>query len=158
MTRTFLRLSFAVALAALAFPVFAADQAAHGAKSLDAAWVKAMKANDLEGVLKCYAADAFVYMPDAPVAQGEKAIRALYEGLLSANTIQEAETMDTHYATSGDVSTGWGNFRVVMAPKKGGASVTMAGRFTEVARKRGGKWVYVADHASHEPAPTAPAK
>ncbi len=29
-------------------------------------------------------------------------------------------------------------------------------RFSEMAEKRGGRWVYLMDHASFEPAPAAP--
>jgi len=35
-----------------------------------------------------------------------------------------------------------------MVPKAGGDPITMKGRFVEVCRKIGGKWLYVIDHAS----------
>lgn len=40
-------------------------------------------------------------------------------------------------------------------PKAGGADVVMRGHFTSVAVKRGGKWVYLVDHATDDPAPAA---
>ena len=151
-----LRMSVVV-LCLLVPPVFAAE-AETGAKSVDAAWVKAIKANDLEGVLACYAPDAVVWMPDAPEASGAKAIRAAYEGFLGANTVQDVTMTDTHYQTSGNLSAGWGRFSMTLVPKAGGAPMTMTGRFTEAVERRGGSWVYVADHASAEPPPAPPAK
>ena len=134
---------------------FAADT---GAKSVDAAWMKAMKANDLEAVLACYASDAVAWLPDSPEARGAKAIRAEYEGLLAANTVQDVSLIDGHYKTSGSLSTGWGRFTLTLAPKAGGAPILMKGRFTEVAERQHGRWVYIADHASAEPTPPAAAK
>ncbi|MFD2272249.1 hypothetical protein ACFS07_16700 [Undibacterium arcticum] len=43
-----------------------------GAQSVDSSWIKAMKANDLEAVLKTYAPDAVVWLPQAKEARGEK--------------------------------------------------------------------------------------
>ena len=142
-----------LALVALALPVRGADD---GSKIVDDAWVKGMKANDVEAVLACYAADAVVWFPGDAVAKGEKAVRALYQGLFSANTVKDVAITESHYKTSGNLSSAWGTFSMMLAPKVGGSPVTMAGRFTSVSEKRGGKWVYVADHASAEPAP-APA-
>jgi ketosteroid isomerase-like protein len=135
--------------------IFAADA---GAKTVDDAWVKAMKANNLEGVLACYAPDAVAWLPDTPEANGEKAIRAAYEGLLNANTVQDVTVTDSHYKTSGNLSVGWGRFSLTLAPKSGGAVVVMRGRFAEAAELRGGRWVYIVDHASAEPIPSQPMK
>jgi ketosteroid isomerase-like protein len=97
-------------------------------------------------------------MPSAPEASGQQAIRAAYQGLFAANTVQDATITDTHYKTSRTVSAGWGRFTLTLAPKSGGAPVTMKGRFTDVAERRGGRWVYLADHASAEPPPSEAAK
>ena len=136
-------------LFASALSSFAADT---GSKSVDAAWMKAMKANDLEAALACYAPDAVAWLPGSPEASG-----AAYQGMLSANTVQDVAITDTHYKTSGSLSVGWGHFTVTLAPKSGGAPIVLKGRFTEVAERRGGRWLYVADHASAEP-PPEPAK
>ena len=131
-----------------ALPGLAADI---GAKSLDAAWMKAVKANDLEAVMACYASDAVLWLPGSPEARGEKAIRAAYQGLFSANTVQDAALTDTHYKTSGSLSAGWGHFSLTLAPKSGGAPATMNGRYVEAAERRRGRWFYIADHASADP-------
>ena len=142
-------------LIAFALPGFAADT---GAKTVDDAWVKAMKANDLEAVLACYAPDAVAWLPDSPEASGEKAIRAAYQGLLAANKVQDVTVTETHYKTAGTLSVGWGRFTLTLAPKSGGSPIAIKGRFTEAAELRGGRWLYVADQASAEPSPSEPAK
>jgi ketosteroid isomerase-like protein len=113
-----------------------------------------MKANDLEAVLKTYAPDAVVWLPEVKEARGEKEIRSAFEGLLSANTIKEVVLSETGYRTMGKVSVGWGRFSLTLAPKSGGSPVVMVGRYTDIAERRGGRWVYVVDHASAEPAGT----
>ena len=129
-----------------------------GAQSVDSLWVKAMKANDLEAVLKTYAPDAVVWLPQAKEARGEKAIRSAYEGLLSANVVKEVVLSETGYRTMGKTSVGWGRFSFTLAPKAGGSPVVMTGRFTDVAERRAGRWVYIVDHASAEPAGTEGSK
>ncbi len=72
---------------AAAATVAAAEE---GAKDVDAAWLKAVKANDVDALVACYWPDAVLWLPDAPEARGEKAIRATYAGLLAANTVVDA--------------------------------------------------------------------
>jgi uncharacterized protein (TIGR02246 family) len=145
---------FAVLLLLVALVVTARSHAAEsGAQIVDAAWIAAVKANDLEAVMKCYAPDAVMWLPNAPSARGAKAIRSAYEGLLSANTVKDATLSDVTYRTVGKTSVAWGRFSLTLAPKAGGDPVVMTGRFTEAAERRRGKWVYIVDHASAEPAP-----
>jgi uncharacterized protein (TIGR02246 family) len=125
-----------------------------GAQSVDSSWTKAMRANDLEAVLKTYAPDAVAWLPQVKEARGEKAIRSAYERLLAANTVKEVVLSETGYRTMGKVSVGWGRFSLTLVPKSGGSPVVMTGRFTDIAEQRGGRWVYIVDHASAEPAAT----
>ena len=67
-----------------------------GPESVDQAWLKAAKANDLERLVACYAPDAVMYPPDTLIAQGKDAIRADYKGLLDTMTIRDATVSDTH--------------------------------------------------------------
>lgn len=128
--------------------------AAEGAEALDQAWMKAMKAGDAAAVAACYASDAVLWLPGAPEAKGAKAILDEYTGLLGANTVTEVSLTDGHYETSRDMSYGWGHFTMTLTPKAGGAPTTMVGRYVDVAKKVGGKWKYVADHASTDPPPS----
>jgi len=147
------RVGGALVLSAFAFA--SAALAADGAEALDQAWMKAMKAGDVNGVVACYAADGVLWLPGAPEARGEKAIRDMYAGMLSANTVTEVSITDTHYENAQNLSLGWGHFTLTLQPKAGGAPTIMGGRFIDVAKKIDGKWRYVADHASVGPPPAA---
>jgi len=141
------------ACAALLAPLSA--RAASGAQEVDAAWAKAVKAGDLDGIVACYAPDAVLWLPGAPEARGTQAIRDAYEKLLSNNTVAEIAMSKAVYETVKDLSAGWGNFALTMHPKGGGEPVVLRGRFTEVAKKIKGRWLYVADQASLDPPPAA---
>lgn len=127
--------------------------AAEGAEAVDDAWLAAATANDLEALAACYAEDAVLWAPGAPEAVGHEAIRATWGGMLEANTITGAAFTDTHYQTVGESSVGYGNFKLTMQPKGGGDPVVMTGRYSVVAVKRDGRWVYIMDHASAHPPP-----
>lgn len=131
--------------------------AGSGVSTVDAAWVKAMKAGDVAAVIECYASDALTWIPGAPLARGTKEIRAAYEGYFAAYTIKEASVTEMGNETVGNKSVAWGSFSVTAVPKAGGPPTTESGRYTEVAKRVGGKWVYTVDHASDDPAPP-PAK
>jgi uncharacterized protein (TIGR02246 family) len=158
MTRTFRSALGVVALLALGSA--RAVAAPSGVEAVDLAWKKAIVANDLEAILACYAPDAVAWLPDAPEAKGITAIREGYKGLLGANTVREVTISEPHYEVHGDRSVGWGRFVLTLVPKSGdGKPVAMKGRFSAVAVKRDGRWVYLVDHASAEPPPaiaTAP--
>jgi uncharacterized protein (TIGR02246 family) len=134
-----------------------AEAKVSGAQAVDEAWTKAILANDLDAVVACYAPDAVMWTPGDPESKDGKAIREAYAALLKDNTVKDAKISDTQYRTVGKTSVGWGHFSFTLAPKAGGAPVTMTGRFTDVAVEKDGKWVYIVDHASAEPPPKAPA-
>jgi uncharacterized protein (TIGR02246 family) len=156
MARSLLRIALlAVLVCSSAESARAADT---GPAAVDAAWVKGMKANDADAVVKCYAPDAVAWLPDSPAAQGEKAIRSLYEGLLSANTVNDAVLSEVREKHARNVAVRWGKFLLTLTPKAGGDRIVMSGRFSEVLERRAGRWVYVVDHASAEPAATPATK
>lgn len=131
---------------------FAAEENG-GAESVDKAWNKAILANDLDAVVACYAADAVAWLPDEAPAKGKEAIRQAYTQMLRDNTITAANLVNTHYKTCGDLAVAWGEFTLTMSPKAGGNPVTMTGRYSEVAKRENGRWVYAVDHASANPTP-----
>ena len=145
--------AFLVAAFLCSVSVIAADP---GAEAVDQAWLRAAKANDLEGLVACYAPDAVFYPPDMLVAKGKDAIREDYKNLLAAMTIRDATITDAHYEIHGDTAIAWGQFTLVLVPKAGGDPVQMQGRATEVCKKIGGKWLYVIDHASVPMPPPPP--
>ena len=129
-----------------------------GAEALDAAWVKAMKAQDANAVAALYAPDAVLWMPGAPEARGAKAIHDEYAGLLGTYTVTDVSLTDGHYETVQNIGVASGHFMMTLTPKAGGAPTIMGGRYSSVAKKAAdGTWRYVVDHASVEPPPPAPA-
>lgn len=147
-----------LSLLCIAWALPCAAQVGSSPESVDTVWVAAMKANDVTAVMKCYAPDAVVWLPGAPAAQGEQAIRKVYEGLLSANTVRDASITNVQERMAGATAVRWGNFSLTLAPKAGGEPAVLSGRFTELLERRDGRWVYVVDHASAEPPPMAGAK
>ena len=127
----------------LAAPVFG-----QGTKTLDEAWMKAAKAGDVEGLVKLYAPDAVTYMPDEMKAKGTAEIRESFKKFLGASTVREMSLTPEYSTTSGNLAVTSGHFSMTIEPKGGGAAQTMEGRYTSVAVKKNGKWMYVVDHAS----------
>ena len=154
MTRSFRALMLVLLCAFVPFVAAAAQPA--GARAVDEAWRKAITANDLDGIMAAYSENAVMWLPDAPEAKGREAIRKAYVALLGANTVSAAKFSNTHYETTGNLSSGWGNFELTLSPKSGGKPVTLSGRFSVIAKKQAGNWVYIVDHASANPAPAVP--
>jgi uncharacterized protein (TIGR02246 family) len=138
-----LRMTMGLGVLALAVPALGGE---HGARTVDQAWVKAMKANDLEATMALYAPDAVAYFPDGDF-KGKEAIRKSWTEFLGMFTVTDA-TSEGSYETTGDMSTGWGYWTLTVVPKGGGEAIPMKGRATVVAKKIAGKWQYIVDHAS----------
>lgn len=121
------------------------------------AWIKAVTAADLDGVMKLYADDAVAWFPDEPEHKGAAAIRAAYKTMFDTYKIDSAALTNRHSAGDGKHEAHWGNFSMTVTQKSDGKSMTWTGRYTDVTGRRKGHWVYVADHASSEPPPPKPA-
>lgn len=151
-------LAVAAILAALAQPLPAqmGGERQHGAQQLEAAMMKAFEANDPDALTALFAPDGVLYPPGAMEQRGRAAIRQGFVDMMSQYHVTGFTTSDSHYETAGDLSTGWGKFLILAEPKGGGAPVRWEGRYTSVARRIGGKWLLVSDHASM-PLAAAPA-
>jgi uncharacterized protein (TIGR02246 family) len=136
--------------------LFAVSVFAQGIKDLDAAWVKAAKAGDVEGLVKLYAPTAVTYMPDEMKAKGTDEIRASFQKFLGSSTVTEMTLSPEFDTTSGNLAASSGTFSMTVTPKGGGAAQTMQGRYSSIAVRKSGKWMYVSDHAS-VPIPAEPA-
>ena len=139
----------------LLFAAASAIAAEEGPAGVDQAWKAGMLAGDANAIASLYAPDAVMYPPDAMELKGREAIRKSYQDFLAGMKVVSVDLTDTHYETHGDTGIARGHFMLKLAPKSGGEPVTMEGRFSSVAKKMGGKWQYVVDHAS-VPLPPAP--
>ena len=149
-----MRLRETATLLGLFMTTVSAAAADHGAQQVDQAWVKAVKANDVEAVMALYAPDAVAFFPDGDF-KGAPAIRKSWADFLAQFTVKDASSEGT-YQTTGDTSLGWGHWSMTVAPKGGGDPMVMKGRATVVVKRMGGKWLYVVDHASVPLAPPSP--
>ena len=145
-------LAMAVAVTALAQPLLAQTAARpqeHGAQAADEALARAFKANDVEALAAVYAPDAVLFPPGAVAQRGRDAIRKGFTDFLAHYRITDFVATESHYETSGDLSSGWGLFTMTAVPRSGsGSPMRWEGRFSSVARRIGGKWLLVSDHAS----------
>jgi ketosteroid isomerase-like protein len=148
------RFALAAALAALALPALGQD---NGVRATDACWEKAMRAGESAAATACYSADALLWFPGTPEAKGKDAILKLYQGFFDAYKVVDVKLSESGSQTSGELSAGWGHYMLKLQPTKGGDAVVLKGRYNVAAKKIGGQWVYVADHASAEPEPAPPA-
>ena len=156
--RHFARTLAALALlAAPAATLLAADQADYR-DSVGAAWEKAFKANDLDAVSNLYASDAVAWFPDEVEHRGATAIRESYKEWFDGFTIMDAKLINSHHLGDTSHRTNWGNFTLTMKQKSDGKVITMTGRYTDIQEKRGGRWVYIVDHASADPPPKTAGK
>jgi len=128
-------------LFALAAPIHAATPP--GVAALNEAFVKALKANDLDALMRLHDPTAVLYPPGELDQKGQEAIRFKWGRVLAANTVKDASFQDVTYTTSGDLSAGWGRVRLTLQPRSGQEPSTISGRFSVVARRKGGKWLYV---------------
>lgn len=129
-----------LAITLVSGPLTAAQQ---GVAGLNVALASALKAGDLDALMRLHDKDAVLYPPGALDQKGEEAIRFKWGRLLKANTIKDASFVDTTYASAGDLSAGWGHVRLTLQPKSGEEPITISGRFSTVAKRRNGKWLYV---------------
>jgi ketosteroid isomerase-like protein len=144
-------------LALATSPAFAADAPkVTGVESLDAAFTKAILAGNAAALAALYADDAVLAMPGMPAARGGKAIAELIAGLVKDVKVTEFVLTDSRFETSGNLSAGWGRYKMTTVPRVGGAPTTEFGTYCGVATLKGGVWKYVSDNAAADPAPPAP--
>jgi len=133
------------AIALLVWGVFASpvSAASEGVEQLNDAFVKALQNGDIEAVMKLYAPDAVLFPPGEKASRGQEEIRFKWTSFLNANKITDPAFKDANYLTSANVSAGWGDLSMRLEPKSGKEPSTIRGRFSTVARKKDGKWLYV---------------
>ena len=120
--------------------------------SSQACWQPAFEAGDADAVAQCYAPDAVMWLPGAPMMQGRDAIRAGYADFFAASTIKSVKLTELGRVMHGNQASSWGRFTVVAVSRKDGKETTESGRYTDVSRRIDGRWQYLVDHASDDPA------
>lgn len=98
------------------------------------AWLTALNAGDVEGVVATYWADARVLPPNAELAVGHDAVRAIFGGMIDAGLGGGIETIEIKAA--GDIGYRVGTFTLTTAD---GTTVDQ-GKFIETWRLVDGEW------------------
>lgn len=115
----------------------------------------AMKAGDADALSMCYAEDAVLWFPGGPMAKGRAAIREGFAGFLANVVIQDMQMQAMGGEAMGDTRVGWGTYAITMQDKATQAVTVERGRYTDVQKKIDGRWQYIVDHPSDEPAAPA---
>ncbi len=134
----------------------AADEAA--IRDLDAKWSKTAAANDLDGAVSYYSDDAYLLPPNAPIASGKQAIRAVWASMLGPSVAVSWQVSKIEVARSSDLAYVMGTYILTVKDSQGKPS-TETGKLVEVWKKQAdGNWKTVADIFNSDlPAP-APAE
>ena len=129
------------------------------AKDLDHRFVNAFNARDVEALAATYwqSPDVVSFPPDGMGAKGwDDVRRALQSSLPPAGSTLELTSAD--YRAEGDLVLTSGTWHLKV-PQADGSTAQIDGRFSDVKAERGGKWVYLVDHASVPmPPPPPPAE
>ena len=132
----------------------AADESA--VRETDAQWSKTAMANDLDGTVAYYSDDASMLPPNAPIATGKPAIRAVWATMLSPDTIVSWQVTKADVARSGELAYVMGTYQIA-AKNPQGKSQEDHGKLVEVWKKQpDGKWKTVADIFNSDVAGPAP--
>ncbi len=122
----------------------AADESA--IKDQDAQWAKVAGANDLEATVSYYTDDASLLPPNAPIATGKQAIRAVWANtILSPDATVTWQVTKADAARSGELAYVMGVYQITAKNPKG-KSLEDRGKLVEVWKKQAdGKWKVVTD-------------
>ena len=135
------------------------DADAKAIRDVETAWVQALAAKDFDKSMAFYADDASVFIPDALVANGMAAIKAVWKPMLEDKNFSFTFASDkVDVAKSGDLGYAQGSFTYTMTDPKTKRVLTERGKYVTVYKKQtDGSWKAVAD-IGNEDAPAAPAK
>ncbi len=109
-------------------------------------FVAAAKANDTEGLVSVYAADAVLMPPNDPAAKGSEAVRAWMQSFLDQFTIEDFSISAEEVVVTGDWAFRRGTFTMTLSPAVGGEQTQDAGKFIEIwQRQADGSWKIARD-------------
>lgn len=119
------------------------------ANALDAAFVEAFNRGDAEALAALYSVGTSVvsYPPDAFALRGNQEILEGNRKSFAASPGAKLELTESNQLPAGDIVVGWGTWKLTL-PTPDGKTTEVLGRYTDVKAERGGKWVYLLDHAS----------
>ena len=151
--KRFVLFSLLLALAGLIFG-FAAigdsnEEMVQAAKALDAKFIAAYNAKDVDAIMECYwnSPDLVSFSPGAMEQKGWEAVKASFTQEFAEMAGGKLEIIEAKYMVEGDVVLSLGKWRFTM-PAPEGEPMVMEGRYSDAKAKRDGKLVVIMDHAS----------
>lgn len=123
-------------------------QAFESPEALQEGFMAALRSENIDAMAECYAPGAVNFPLDSMIGHGPGSARASWGGFFEQFDVVSAELSENELVQEGDLAAAWGLFTVIARPAEGGASVTLVGRYMDVARPIDGRWLYIADHAS----------
>lgn len=134
-----------------AFLAMAGSAAAGGAmvpeqliRELDARWVAAVAAKDVDALARIYAVDGMFLAPNAPLVEGRKGIAEVWAGLLGLPGISLTfEPMRIEVSESADLASDVGSYALAVDGE--GGRVRDQGKYVVVWKKVNGAWKVLVD-------------
>jgi uncharacterized protein (TIGR02246 family) len=117
-------------------------------EALQAAFMNALRTNDVNGLAACYTEDATNFPVGSLAGVGPDSVRTSWNGFFADFRVTSARLTNEHMEKLGDTAVAWGLFIIMAEPVGGGDPVEMQGRYMDVSRNIDGQWLYIADHAS----------
>ncbi len=124
---------------------------ANALRDIDAQWLTAARARDIDKIVSLYAPEAVTMDPNAPVSVGHQAIRKAYESWLADTLVSYtlSDAVDTvEVSASGDLAYTRGTQRYSHNTPKG--LVDEMGKWVTVYKKIDGKWKAIVDIANSD--------
>lgn len=103
-------------------------------EAIDQAYSKAAANRDTDGIVRLYAPDAMFLSPNAPLAEGRKAIEAVIQGYFDAGA-QSLELETIVLDDQGDLVVEVGRYTLGLQPP-GGDPVTDVGKYLQVFKRQ----------------------
>lgn len=127
-------------------------------RETDLAWSAAAGKKDVDATVGFMAEDGVTMSPNVPLSKGKDAIRKEWQGLtgLKDETISWEPTT-VQVAESGELGFTTGTWKMAWTDEKG-AKLEDHGKYLELWRKSGGKWLCYYDMYSSDQAAPTPAK
>ena len=125
-------------------------------RDLEAAWVQAFAAKDVDKIGAFYADDASMFDPDAPVISGKAAIKEAYKPFLADKNSSLTFVSDkVDVAKSGDLGYSQGAYTMTFTDPKTKKVLTDRGKYVTVYKKQtDGSWKAVADIGNEDARPS----
>ena len=115
-------------------------------RAVDEEMLKAAASKDLERILFFFSEDASMFPPNAPIASGKEAIRAVWSQMFANPGLPVTwQTVKVEVSRSGDLGYLHGTYELSMSDPKG-KTQTDRGKWVSVVKKLpDGSWKVVAD-------------